>query len=150
MPPKKRRAIDDFHDDEDYVDDGGSDHEQDQAAGSKKRKARVTIKVGRQSSQTSSNAEPETQNIFMDYSSMCNLKAGHMKRPIWITPTDVGNRIYLEAFHPLYQHAYDRLVAVAEPISRPKYIHTYQLTENSLYAAVAVGITTESIIKVSH
>ncbi len=48
----------------------------------------------------------------------------------------------------MYQQAYDFLVAIAEPESRPEYIHTYRLTENSLYAAVAVSIDTESIIKV--
>jgi len=54
----------------------------------------------------------------------------------------------LEAFSPLYQQACDFLVAIAEPESRPSFIHTYRLTENSLYAAVAVSITTVAIIKV--
>ena len=33
-------------------------------------------------------------------------------------------------------------------MSRPKFIHTYRLTEDSLYAAVALSIDTELIIKV--
>lgn len=86
--------------------------------------------------------------VSYDYSNSLCLKHDHMLRPIWITPSAEDNKIYLEAFHPLYQEAYDRLVAVAEPVSRPKFIHTYQLTENSLYAAVALGISTESIVKV--
>jgi DNA excision repair protein ERCC-3 len=87
--------------------------------------------------------------VFFDFSTALSLKHDHMLRPIWITPSAEDNKIYLEAFHPLYQEAYDRLVAVAEPVSRPKFIHTYQLTGNSLYAAVALGISTDSIIKAS-
>lgn len=44
--------------------------------------------------------------------------------------------------------AYDFLVAIAEPVSRPEFVHEYKLTPYSLYAAVAVSIDTESIIKV--
>lgn len=47
----------------------------------------------------------------------------------------------------LYQ-AYDFLVAIAEPVSRPEFVHEYKLTPYSLYAAVAVSIDTDSIIKV--
>lgn len=43
-----------------------------------------------------------------------------------------------EAFSPHYKRAYDFLVAIAEPESRPEFIHCYKLTENSLYAAVAI------------
>lgn len=44
--------------------------------------------------------------------------------------------------------AYDFLVAIAEPVSRPEFVHEYKLTPYSLYAAVAVSIDTDSIIKV--
>lgn len=44
--------------------------------------------------------------------------------------------------------AYDFLVAIAEPVARPEFVHEYKLTPYSLYAAVAVSIDTESIIKV--
>lgn len=44
--------------------------------------------------------------------------------------------------------AYDFLVAISEPVSRPEFVHEYKLTPYSLYAAVAVSIDTESIIKV--
>jgi len=40
------------------------------------------------------------------------------------------------------------LIAVSEPQSRPETIHEYQLTPHSLYAAVSVGIETETIIKI--
>lgn len=73
------------------------------------------------------------------------LKKDHAARPIWITPNGL---IILEAFSPIYQQAYDFLVAIAEPVARPEYVHRYLLTTNSLYAAVAVSIETESIIQV--
>ena len=81
---------------------------------------------------------------FQDFSKSLTLKRDHVNRPIWITQDCV---IYLEAFSIYYQQAYDFLVAVAEPVARPKLIHTYRLTENSLYAAVALSIDTATIIK---
>lgn len=57
-------------------------------------------------------------------------------------------RIFLETFSPVYKPAYDFLIAIAEPVSRPETIHEYQLTMHSLYAAVSVGLPTETIISV--
>jgi DNA excision repair protein ERCC-3 len=57
-------------------------------------------------------------------------------------------RIFLETFSPVYKQAYDFLIAIAEPLSRPEIIHEYSLTVHSLYAAVSVGLPTESIITV--
>jgi DNA excision repair protein ERCC-3 len=51
----------------------------------------------------------------------------------------------LEAFSPLYRDATDFLIAIAEPVSRPTYIHEYILTPYSLYAAVSVGLTKNEI-----
>jgi DNA excision repair protein ERCC-3 len=79
-----------------------------------------------------------------DFSKM-HLKPDHMARPCWTCPD--GN-IYLEAFHDLYVQAYDFLVAIAEPVARPEFLHQYKLTPYSLYAAVATNIETESIISV--
>jgi len=73
------------------------------------------------------------------------LKPDHKARPIWVTPTGL---IILEATSPIYQQAYDFLVAIAEPQARPEFIHRYMLTRNSLYAAVAVSIDTHTIISV--
>eukprot|EP00815_Leptocylindrus_aporus_P005695 CAMPEP_0116053682 /NCGR_PEP_ID=MMETSP0322-20121206/2345_1 /TAXON_ID=163516 /ORGANISM="Leptocylindrus danicus var. apora, Strain B651" /LENGTH=763 /DNA_ID=CAMNT_0003536917 /DNA_START=210 /DNA_END=2502 /DNA_ORIENTATION=+ len=73
------------------------------------------------------------------------LRRDHINRPCWVCPDGV---IYLEAFHDLYTSAYDFLVAIAEPVARPEYIHQYQLTAFSLYAAVATNITTDAIVKV--
>jgi len=39
-------------------------------------------------------------------------------------------------------------VAIAEPISRPSFIHEYRLTKFSLYAASSVGLSNEIILKV--
>jgi len=40
----------------------------------------------------------------------------------------------------------DFLVTVAEPISRPTFMHEYKLTIYSLYAAVSVGLSTKNIV----
>jgi DNA excision repair protein ERCC-3 len=73
------------------------------------------------------------------------LKTDHYQRPCWVCP---DGTIYLEAFHDLYTQAYDFLVAIAEPIARPEFVHQYKLTPYSLYAAVATNIETERIITV--
>lgn len=43
------------------------------------------------------------------------LKADHAARPLWIAP---DGHIFLESFSPIYQQAYDFLIAIAEPVSR--------------------------------
>lgn len=79
-----------------------------------------------------------------DFSSM-PLKPDHVARPCWVCP---DGHIFLEAFHELYTSAYDFLVAVAEPVARPEFLHEYKVTPYSLYAAVATNIDTESIVRV--
>jgi Helicase conserved C-terminal domain len=66
-------------------------------------------------------------------------------RPLWVTPE---GRMFLETFSPVYKQAYDFLIAIAEPVSRPEVVHEYTLTVHSLYAAVSVGLPPESIIAV--
>ena len=83
-------------------------------------------------------------SVGADFSNM-TLKHDHISRPCWTCPD--GN-IYLEAFHDLYIQAYDFLVAIAEPVARPEFVHQYKLTPYSLYAAVATNIETSSIISV--
>jgi hypothetical protein len=73
------------------------------------------------------------------------LKHDHMNRPIWIAE---NNHIFLEAFNPLYQPATDFLIAISQPVNRPSHIHEYELTKNSLYAAVSVQLHKEDIIQV--
>ncbi|KAH1049129.1 hypothetical protein AAZX31_08G016300 [Glycine max] len=79
-----------------------------------------------------------------DFSKL-ELKPDHTNRPLWAC----GNgRIFLETFSPLYKHAYDFLIAIAEPVCRPESMHEYNLTPHSLYAAVSVGLETETVINV--
>ncbi|KAF7828245.1 DNA repair helicase XPB1 [Senna tora] len=86
----------------------------------------------------------ENENKLKDFSKL-ELKQDHTNRPLWAC----GNgRIFLETFSPLYKQAYDFLIAIAEPVCRPESMHEYNLTPHSLYAAVSVGLETETIISV--
>jgi DNA excision repair protein ERCC-3 len=78
-----------------------------------------------------------------DFSSL-KLKPDHETRPVWVS---ADRRILLETFSPIYKQAYDFLVAIAEPVSRPEFMHEYRLTAYALYAAVSVGLDAESIIR---
>mmetsp|Transcript_26223 Transcript_26223/g.38986 ORF Transcript_26223/g.38986 Transcript_26223/m.38986 type:complete len:151 (-) Transcript_26223:201-653(-) len=93
---------------------------------------------------TSHKASLSSSGIGADFSSL-PLKPDHISRPCWTCPDGC---IYLEAFHELYTSAYDFLVAIAEPVARPEFVHEYKVTPFSLYAAVATNIDTESIIRV--
>ncbi|KAI1725340.1 type III restriction enzyme, res subunit family protein [Ditylenchus destructor] len=79
-----------------------------------------------------------------DFRNELKLKDDHASRPLWVAP---DGHIFLEAFSPVYKHAHDFLIAVAEPVSRPEFIHEYKLTAYSLYAAVSVGLHTNDIIE---
>ncbi|CAI8619469.1 unnamed protein product [Vicia faba] len=79
-----------------------------------------------------------------DFSKL-ELKLDHTNRPLWACD---NGRIFLETFSPLYKQAYDFLIAIAEPVCRPESMHEYNLTPHSLYAAVSVGLETETIISV--
>jgi DNA excision repair protein ERCC-3 len=48
----------------------------------------------------------------------------------------------------LYKAATEFLIAIAEPVSRPTYIHEYMLTPYSLYAAMSVNLTKDDIFEV--
>lgn len=73
------------------------------------------------------------------------LKSDHSNRPIWVTH---DGRIFLEAFSPVYKQAYEFLITVAEPVSRPEIIHEYRLTPHSLYAAVSMGLDSDTLLGV--
>ncbi|XVF52937.1 hypothetical protein PTKIN_Ptkin05aG0058100 [Pterospermum kingtungense] len=77
-----------------------------------------------------------------DFSKL-ELKPNHENRPLWAC---ADGRIYLETFSPLCKQAYDFLIAIAETVCRPESMHEYNLTSHSLYAAVFVGLETETII----
>ncbi|RPA81794.1 DNA repair helicase RAD25 [Ascobolus immersus RN42] len=74
------------------------------------------------------------------------LKADHEARPLWISPRN--GKIIMESFSPLAGQAQDFLTTIAEPLSRPKFLHEYRLTPHSLYAAVSVGLDPKDIIAV--
>ncbi|KAF8473888.1 P-loop containing nucleoside triphosphate hydrolase protein [Kalaharituber pfeilii] len=74
------------------------------------------------------------------------LKPDHAARPLWINPRNA--KITFESFSPLAGQAQDFLTTIAEPISRPTYLHEYKLTPHSLYAAVSVGLDPKDIIAV--
>ena len=80
---------------------------------------------------------------------MVSMRSEHLQswtsRPLWVCP---DGRIFLETFSPVYRQAYDFLIAIAEPVCRPECVHEYVLTPHSLYAAVSIGLTTQTIIAV--
>ncbi|CAG5097082.1 Oidioi.mRNA.OKI2018_I69.XSR.g14925.t1.cds [Oikopleura dioica] len=86
----------------------------------------------------------EEQTGPKDFRRHLSLKADHQSRPIYISP---DGHIFLEAFSPVYQHARDFLIGIAEPICRPENVHEFKLTPYSLYAAVSVGLETNEIIE---
>ncbi|EGS17647.1 DNA repair helicase-like protein [Thermochaetoides thermophila DSM 1495] len=72
------------------------------------------------------------------------LKPDHYNRPLWIDPNT--QTIVLERFNPLSEQATDFLITIAEPRSRPTFLHEYVMTTHSLYAAVSVGLRPKDII----
>ncbi|KAJ3047856.1 hypothetical protein HK097_011103, partial [Rhizophlyctis rosea] len=80
----------------------------------------------------------------MDFSYL-SLKKDHKILPMWVRE---DGRIILEAFSPYAAQAQDFLITIAEPVSRPARIHEFKLTPYSLYAAVAVGMDTKTILDV--
>ncbi|XP_062500959.1 general transcription and DNA repair factor IIH helicase subunit XPB-like isoform X2 [Corticium candelabrum] len=66
---------------------------------------------------------------------------------MWTALQVPDGHIFLETFSPVYKHAQDFLIAIAEPVTRPLHIHEFRLTPYSLYAAVSVGLQTDDIIE---
>lgn len=85
------------------------------------------------------------KNGATDFSYL-SLKPDHDNRPLWIDPNKA--KIILESFSPLASHAQDFLTTIAEPVSRPQFLHEYALTAHSLYAAISVGLDPKDIINV--
>ena len=79
-----------------------------------------------------------------DFRSEMEMRSDHESRPLWVAP---NGHIFLETFSPVYKHAHDFLIAIAEPVSRPEFVHEYKFTSYSLYAAVSVGLQTHDIIE---
>lgn len=78
--------------------------------------------------------------------SYLRLKPNHQGLPLWIDAKN--DKIILESFlGDVSRGAADFLTTIAEPLSRPRFLHEYKLTVHSLYAAVSVGLTPEDILK---
>ncbi|KAF2357840.1 Helicase XPB/Ssl2 [Trinorchestia longiramus] len=86
---------------------------------------------------------PKDEFGAQDFRSIMSLRDDHSSRPLWVAP---NGHIFLEAFSPVYKHAKDFLITIAEPVCRPEHIHEYKLTAYSLYAAVSVGLQTSDIV----
>lgn len=95
--------------------------------------------------QEGNTAKTATSHLFKgrDFSYL-KLKPDYQNRPLWIDAT-LG-RIFLESFSPLAAQAQDFLITIAEPQSRPSFLHEYAITPHSLYAAVSVGLSPADII----
>ncbi|KAM6532348.1 DNA repair helicase RAD25 [Fusarium solani] len=76
--------------------------------------------------------------------SYLTLKPDHKIRPMWIDPEK--GVIIMEKFSSMAGPATDFLITIAEPRSRPAFLHEYIMTPHSLYAAVSVGLSPEVII----
>ena len=76
--------------------------------------------------------------------SYLSLKPDHENRPLWVDAKKA--RVTLESFSPLAAQAQDFLTTIAEPLSRPQFLHEYALSVHSLYAAVSVGLIPQDII----
>lgn len=55
--------------------------------------------------------------------------------------------IVIETFSPLYSEAYNFVICIAEPLTRPEWVHEYELTEATMRAALSLGYTGERILE---
>jgi len=126
--------------------EGGEDAETLQASGRLASQAKEHLRELEQGQETEVGELDRSEDIntgFRDYANL-KLKDEYGSRPIWICP---NGSILLEAHSKYYQQAYDFLVAIAEPVARPEFIHEYRITPNSLYAAVSLGIPVADILQ---
>lgn len=56
-------------------------------------------------------------------------------------------QLLLEVAHPLHEAARDALAGFAEMVKSPEYIHTYRLTQLSLWNAASAGITAAVVLE---
>lgn len=84
----------------------------------------------------------EGDEFVFDFSRY-ELRQDHEQRPFWVCP---NRRVFLETFSPSYVQARDFLIAIADPVTRPRHIHEYKITHYSLYAAASLGLRTSDIL----
>lgn len=149
------REFVDIDSDDDYSDDGSpnnDDRKEERSFRAMIQKNVDRLTMGR--SRPSAGKPKDTQDD-MDFDAVSYLfpkrdfksqmlKKDHIHRPLWIDPR--SSTVTLESFSPLYKQAQAFLVNIAEPQSRPSYIHEYKITNHSLYAAVSVGLKAQDII----
>lgn len=136
----RKRGSRGYADDEEYTYEEDSDEEFTLASLRTSKRPKAAVRDRRPGEDSALSAALLTSD-----SSQLRLKKDHPSRPLWVTR---DHQIFLEAFSPLYLQTYDFLVAIAEPEARPEFVHRYRLTQNSLYAAVAIAIDTDTIIQV--
>lgn len=71
----------------------------------------------------------------------------HPERPL-IVQSD--RTLLLEVQHPLFVKAREELSIFAELVKSPEYIHTYSITQLSLWNAAASGLTAAEVVNVLH
>ena len=111
------------------------------------KRAREKFSVHASSNKTKGSAkvaERDVKQNGISNLSYLSLKPDHENRPLWVDANKA--RITMESFSPLAAQAQDFLTTIAEPLSRPEFLHEYALTVHSLYAAVSVGLVPQDII----
>jgi len=94
-------------------------------------------------------------NYKYDFGNL-DMKVDAENRPLFVVSTKdehgfvTGAKILLETFSPIYQQAYDFIIAIAEPITRPEFIHEYRITQYSLYAAASIGLSCNDMLSALH
>ena len=75
------------------------------------------------------------ETVDADYGDL-ELKPNHSQLPLWVLP---NFRIFVETFAAKYDDTVQKFVVnIAKPISRSSYIQKYQITQFTLYAAMAL------------
>lgn len=139
-PQTPNNGSDDYEDDDDDVDEYVDTN--DRSAKNTSNASKRRLRDGNESDDMDDDDQPER-----DYTQL-ELKPDHASRPLWISPSPDSYIITMEGFSPIAEQAQDFLIAIAEPVSRPAFIHEYRLTPYSLYAAVSVGLNPSDIIEV--
>ncbi|KAK5654187.1 hypothetical protein OQA88_7618 [Cercophora sp. LCS_1] len=144
--------------DSSMMSDGDEDFDEDVTEAQKRKEELMSMEAdefvsgwdlsGSKFQSTSNNApqKRDAASVYFgkrDFSNLI-LRPDHASRPLWIDPAK--GTIVLERFSPLSEPATDFLITIAEPKSRPTFLHEYQITTHSLYAAVSVGLHPQDII----
>ena len=101
-------------------------------------------KVAKASAKVSEKKVDRTVGFKSDLSRL-PLKPDAADRPLWLDPEK--GTIILEGFSPLARTAQDFLVAIAEPVSRPSFLHEYRISDQSLLSASSVGLESHDIVR---